>query len=224
MEQKDKYNFEDLAKVIAELRGENGCPWDKVQTHNSLLEYLIEESYEVYDAIKKEDEPGICEELGDVLLQIMLHSQIAKENNSFSIDDVVDGISKKMIKRHPHVFGDADIKTEDELRKSWEASKKEEKKYKSSKEVLELIPEYLPALMRAYKVQKKSIKLGVNEGTEFDENLSQVKNDVDSLAKTENIKEQYAKLLYDVVSLGLNLKLNPELILVDKVKEVIDKI
>jgi tetrapyrrole methylase family protein/MazG family protein len=143
---KKKYTMEELKNIIAELRGENGCPWDKKQTHETLIEYLIEESYEVIDAIKQQDVKGLCEELGDVLLQVVLHSQIASENGEFTLEDVISVVSNKMIERHPHVFGDFKPKNEEDLKQNWEKIKREEKGYRSTKEILSKIPDCLPAL------------------------------------------------------------------------------
>lgn len=121
------HTFDDLVHIIEELRSEHGCPWDKEQTHESLKVCLANESQEVYDAIDNQDMENLCEELGDVLLQVMLHSQIAKEEGAFTIGDVVDGVCRKMVRRHPHVFGDVKVNTTEEGLALWNAIKKEEK-------------------------------------------------------------------------------------------------
>lgn len=121
------YKFDDLIHIISELRSEHGCPWDKEQTHESLKKCLAEESQEVFEAIDSHDDQNLCEELGDVLLQVILHSQIAREENAFTIDDVVDGICKKMIRRHPHVFGNVRVNSAEESRELWDQIKKQEK-------------------------------------------------------------------------------------------------
>lgn len=121
------HTFDDLVHIIEELRSEHGCPWDKEQTHESLKVCLANESQEVYDAIDNQDMENLCEELGDVLLQVMLHSQIAREEGAFTIDDVVDGVCRKMIRRHPHVFGDVKVNSVEEGLVLWNAIKKQEK-------------------------------------------------------------------------------------------------
>lgn len=119
--------FDDLIQIIEELRSEHGCPWDKEQTHESLKICLANESQEVYDAIDNHDMENLCEELGDVLLQVMLHSQIAKEEGAFTIEDVVDGVCRKMVRRHPHVFGDVKVNSPEESLALWNEIKKQEK-------------------------------------------------------------------------------------------------
>lgn len=121
------YNFDELVNIIAELRSEHGCPWDREQTYESLKKCLLEETQEVLDAIDKHDMENLCEELGDVLLQVLMYSQIAQENSHFTIEDVIDGISQKMIRRHPHVFGDKEAKTPEESLRLWNEIKKQEK-------------------------------------------------------------------------------------------------
>ena len=128
MNKEEKVNkFLKLVDILEKLRGENGCPWDKKQTHQTLMKYLFEESNEYNEAVKKQDYENMKEELGDVLLQIIFHAQIAKENNKFDIYDVLDTINEKMIRRHPHVFGNSKAKTEEEIRVEWEKIKAEEK-------------------------------------------------------------------------------------------------
>lgn len=121
------HTFEDLVHIIEELRSDHGCPWDREQTHESLKKCLADESQEVFDAIDHQDMENLCEELGDVLLQVMLNSQIAKEEGVFTIDDVIDGICRKMIRRHPHVFGDVKVNSPEESLALWNAIKKQEK-------------------------------------------------------------------------------------------------
>ena len=122
-----KYTYEELLNIVAGLRGEHGCPWDKAQTHESLIKCLQEESGEVIEAIQKKDDENLCEELGDVLLQVLMHSQIAAEGQRFTIEDVVDMLAKKLVRRHPHVFGDQKALTPEEGLASWEAVKRMEK-------------------------------------------------------------------------------------------------
>lgn len=234
MQEKEKYSFDDLLEVIACLRSENGCPWDKVQTHESLLQYLLEESYEVIDAVKKGDKDGMCEELGDVLLQVVLHSQIATESKEFTIDDVIDGVTKKMISRHEHVFGDISIKTEEELMKNWEKIKKKEKGYETAYDAISSIPECLPALLRAYKLNKKAAKYGhsvdyddtmesINRSiSNIETNIGNVKDDNSNSNLNKNVEQDYKKLLSSVVEIGNILKLNPEMLLADSCDEFVE--
>lgn len=122
-----KYKFYDLVEIVRKLRGEKGCPWDKKQTHKSLIKYLKEETEELIKEIEKDNIRGIKDELGDVLLQVVFHTQIEKEKGNFDIDDVIDSICRKMIRRHPHVFGNLKVKNEKEIEKNWENIKKGEK-------------------------------------------------------------------------------------------------
>ncbi|MDR0898666.1 MAG: nucleoside triphosphate pyrophosphohydrolase [Oscillospiraceae bacterium] len=156
-----RYTFEDLLEVMTRLRDpQNGCPWDREQTHATLREYIIEEAYELADAIAQGDMERIADELGDVLLQVAFHAQVAKEHGEFTMLDVTSAICHKMITRHPHIFGDLTLTTADEVLKTWEAIKKKEKGLKSSAESMRDIPHTYPALMRAGKVQKKARRVG----------------------------------------------------------------
>ena len=148
---KDKYEFKDLVEIIALLRSENGCPWDREQTHKSLKANLIEETYEVLDAIDLGDKDKICEELGDVLLQVVFHAQLSSEEGNFSINGVISKLCSKMIQRHPHVFGKIRLETSNEVLYNWEVIKKKEKKVLSHTDLLKDIPSNLPALMRSYR-------------------------------------------------------------------------
>lgn len=127
------YTFDDLVNIIGELRSEHGCPWDREQTYESLKKCLADEAEEVYDAVDRHDMENLCEELGDILLQVMLNSQIAKEEGAFTIDDVIDGLCKKMIRRHPHVFGDAKVNSTEEGLALWNEIKAQEKAEKKRK-------------------------------------------------------------------------------------------
>ena len=133
MEEKTHYSFEELTDIIARLRGEGGCPWDRKQTHESMIKCLREESEEVIEAIEKQDDENLCEELGDVMLQVLMHSQIAAEENRFTIEDVVDMLAKKLVRRHPHVFGDQKALTAEEGLASWNAVKAREKALRQEK-------------------------------------------------------------------------------------------
>lgn len=157
----NKRDFNDLLDIIEVLRGENGCPWDREQTHKSLEKALVEESYEVIDAIEKDDDNSLIEELGDVLLQVVFHASIGKEDGYFDIGDIIEGICNKMISRHPHVFRNSNkIDSSEEVIEKWEDLKKKEKGYESLTEEMNGITKGLPSLLRAHKIQQKAKKVG----------------------------------------------------------------
>lgn len=161
---KSRYNIDDLLEIMKILRSPDGCPWDREQTHRSIRRDLLEEAYEVADAIDRGNPESLCEELGDLLLQVVFHAQIAAENGEFDFSDAVDGVCRKMILRHPHVFGDVSVDSTDEVLKNWDAIKRLEKDIKSPAEELDAVAHTLPALMRAAKLSSKCTKLGVASG------------------------------------------------------------
>lgn len=198
--------FESLVDVIATLRGENGCPWDREQTHASLKSTLIEETYETVEAIDSGDSNHLQEELGDLLLNIMLQAQIADESDNFNIYDVIESLIEKLIRRHPHVFGNVDVENADEVVKNWESIKSQEEGYEDRESILDGIPIALPALLRGQKIQKRAARVG------FDwNNISDVINKVeeelnevnDSLEKDDQneIEMEIGDLLFAVVNL-----------------------
>ena len=156
-----KFNFQELQAIVATLRGENGCPWDKSQTHESLKLYTLEEAYEVNQAVTDLTKTGDCanlkEELGDLLFQVLLQSQVAEDNGEFAIEDVIDGIARKMIHRHPHVFAGRHYDSVEQQQADWEKLKSQEEGHKqtSLKEEIALVPESFPALIRGQKIAKK---------------------------------------------------------------------
>lgn len=157
---KEKYFTEDLLRIMEILRSKDGCPWDAEQTHESIKKNFIEETYEVIEAINKDDKALLCEELGDVLLQVVFHAQMEKEQGSFTYDDVTDGICKKLIERHPHVFGDVSVSGTDDVLRNWEDIKNRSKGQDTQTKAMNDIPRELPALMRSTKIQKKAKKVG----------------------------------------------------------------
>ncbi len=157
---KDKYDISDLVKIMKCLRAPGGCPWDAEQTHESIKKNLIEETYEVIEAINKEDKDLLCEELGDVMLQVVFHAEMESEQGSFDFDDVADGICKKLIERHPHVFGEIKVNGVDDVLTNWDNIKRRSKGQKSSTSAMNSVPRELPALMRATKIQQKAAKVG----------------------------------------------------------------
>lgn len=158
---KEKYNIDDLLEIMALLRSENGCPWDKVQTHESIRTDLIEETYEVCEGIDNNSPEMLREELGDLLLQIVFHSQIEREAGNFTFDDVCNDICQKLVYRHPHVFGEVKVNGSDDVLKNWDALKKESKHQETYTETLESVPKNFPALLRAQKISKRISRAGV---------------------------------------------------------------
>ncbi len=172
---KNVYGWEDFLEIMRLLRSPGGCPWDAEQTHASIRREFLEETYEVLDAIDREDPVDMCEELGDILMQVAFHTQIETENGRFTMADVVNGIAQKMVYRHPHVFGGTmQADTSEEVLVNWEVLKRKEKGQRSTADAIEAVPHTLPALWRAEKVQKKTAKAG------FDWS-----NSVEALAKLE---------------------------------------
>ncbi|GAA0609090.1 nucleoside triphosphate pyrophosphohydrolase [Virgibacillus siamensis] len=212
-----RHTFDSLREVIAELRGPDGCPWDKKQTHESLRDYAIEEVHELIEAIDLKDDEGIIEELGDVLLQVMLHSQIGEDDGYFAIDDVIRAITDKMIHRHPHVFRKTTADTPDEVVKSWDALKQQEKG-DTRKSLLDGIPAGLPALAKAAKLQNKAGKAGFEWDDAADiweklrEELDEVHTAVDNNDEA-NIAEELGDVLFVLVNISRYYKVNPELAL-----------
>jgi len=208
--------FSTLRAIIAELRGPNGCPWDKKQTHESLKKYLIEEAYELLDAIDRDDIDNMIEELGDVLLQIMLHAQIGEDDGMFAIDDVIESISEKMVRRHPHVFGDVEAADADEVIVNWEKIKANEKgNTESEKSLLEDVSKGLPALLKAYDYQKIAAKVGF-DWDDVHEAWKKVVEEMQEfgaeLAKG-NKQEQLHELgdvLFAIVNVARLLRIHPE--------------
>ncbi len=222
-----KYCFEDFLGIITRLRGEDGCPWDKVQTHESLKEALLEETYETIEAIEKKDSENLCEELGDVLLQVVFHADIERENGSFDMSDVIDGICRKMIYRHPHIFGTAQVQTTQEVLDNWEKLKKEEKKQTTQTEVLQSVPEALPALMRAKKVQKKASDVGFDfpeTGDAMEKVFEECKELWEEIkCQGKGIEEEFGDLLFSMVNISRFLEINPEFALTNATKKFINR-
>lgn len=225
---KDKYNFAELVDIMTLLRSENGCPWDREQDHGSLKKYLIEETYEVLEAIDLNDRKKLCEELGDLLLQIVFHGRIAEEEGTFNINDVITGICRKMVLRHTHVFGEGKADTADEVINNWEAIKKKEKGIKKHTDVLKDVPSNLPALMRSYKVQQKASQVGFDwDNTEdvFKKVYEEIKEleDVYSSQNMDKITDEMGDVFFSLVNLSRFLKVQPELALTDATNKFIKR-
>ena len=210
------------------LRSKEGCPWDRAQTHQSLRSCLIEEAYEVLDAIDKNDYKLLKEELGDLLLQVIFHSTIAKQNNEFELEDVIDGICKKIIYRHPHVFEQKKANDKTQAMQSWESQKNKEKNYKTTSESMKNIPKDLPALMKANKIQKKAKDVGF-DWDNIDDVVKKIEEEKNELIQAkqkndkENIKEEAGDLLFSVVNLVRFLDVEPETALNDTCKKFINR-
>ena len=210
-------DFYDLLEIMDILRGEEGCPWDMEQSHESLKKCLIEECYEVLEAIDDQDENMLVEELGDVLLQVVFHARIGKEQGYFNISDIIKGICNKMIERHPHIFGDVKVNNSEEVLVNWEEIKKKEKGFENHTQVLKHVPKNLPALMRAEKVQKKA-KLG-SDLESFEENLTKVINKLNNMRNVYKSKErsklleEVGDLMFSSVNLSRFLDIDPEVAL-----------
>lgn len=158
--EKENYNFNDLVEIVKILRAPDGCPWDREQTHKSIRSNFIEETYEAVEAIDTEDLDLLKEELGDVLLQVAMHAEIESEQGTFDINDVCDGICKKLIIRHPHVFGDVNADTTEKVLKNWDAIKMKTKSQKTQTQAILSVSKALPSLMRSTKIQQKAAKVG----------------------------------------------------------------
>lgn len=216
--------FDELVSVMARLRAPGGCPWDAEQTYQSLSQYLLEEAYETFDAIHAAGETGntahLVEELGDLLLQVVFHSTIAAERGDFTIADVAAGVSKKLILRHPHVFGDAKLERAQDVLDNWDELKANERKAsgkpeKRSESLLDDVPVHFPALLEALKVTKAAAKVGFDWDDKrqifekLDEEVAELTAAIDSGSKPE-MDEEIGDLLFVVVNLARHLEIEPE--------------
>ena len=206
-------NFDDLINIVSKLRSPEGCPWDKEQTRETLKPYLLEEFYELIDAMEDNDPEGIREELGDLLFQIVLQSQLSKDDAQFDINDVVDGIAQKMVRRHPHVFGNKDLKTSSDVSEWWAEHKRREGKIDSS--AIGGVPNALPALIRASQLQRKATGVGfdwkkIEDVMEkLDEEIAEFKNALIE-KKNNNIEDEIGDILFVLVRIANFVNVNPE--------------
>lgn len=217
------YNFNDLMEITARLRGTDGCPWDREQTHKSLTGCMVEEAYEVVEAIDNEDDKNLCEELGDVLLQVTMHTQIAIEEEAFSMEDVTSGICEKLIRRHPHVFGTGKANNSKEVLDNWDEIKKAEKSEKTDLEGILRIPLALPACIRAQKLQKKAVKVGYLDQSIKDtlDNIKDMTNqlsEVDDPCAKVGTDELIGDMLFQILLAAQSLHVDGEEALARKVK------
>ncbi len=212
-QKKEKYNFNDLLRIMEILRAPDGCMWDREQDHQSIRRNFIEETYEVCEAIDEQDPEHLKEELGDVLLQVVFHTEMEKEKGVFDIGDVADGICKKLIYRHPHIFGTVEVGSSEEILRNWDELKRKEKHQETDTSALESVAKSLPGLIRAEKLQKKAAKVGFDwenaQGAleKVEEELDEVKR---AVAGDGDPEEELGDLLFAVVNVARHLKVDPE--------------
>jgi len=202
--------FDEFVNIVKRLRKD--CPWDRIQTHLSLRRCLLEETYEVLEAIDEGSMQELKKELGDILLQVVFHSNIAEENEDFTLSEVIRSETNKLIERHPHVFGDVHVKDSDEVKRNWEKLKKKEGRIS----VIDGIPEELPALLKAFRIQEKASKVGFDwkdEKPVFDkiiEEINELRNNVNSGKPVKEIEDEFGDVLFSIVNYSRFLKINPE--------------
>lgn len=212
-QKKEKYNFNDLLRIMEILRAPDGCMWDREQDHQSIRRNFIEETYEVCEAIDEQDPEHLKEELGDVLLQVVFHTEMEKEKGVFDIGDVADGICKKLIYRHPHIFGTVEVGSSEEILRNWDELKRKEKHQETDTSALESVAKSLPGLIRAEKLQKKAAKVGFDwenaQGAleKVEEELDEVKQ---AVAGDGDPEEELGDLLFAAVNVARHLKVDPE--------------
>ena len=226
--EKSEYKFDDLVEIVKILRSPEGCPWDREQTHKSVRADFIEETYEVIEAIDTDDLDLLKEERGDVLLQVALHSEMESEKGTFNINDVCDGICKKLIIRHPHVFGNVNAETTDQVLKNWDAIKMQTKSQQTQTQAMESVSKALPSLMRSSKVQKKAAKVGFDWEKPEDaldklmEECEELKEAIQNGDK-ENQIEELGDVLFSAVNVARLLKIDSEHALYDACDKFISR-
>lgn len=226
--EKQKYSFDDLVEIVKVLRSPNGCPWDREQTHKSIRSDFIEETYEAVEAIDTEDTELLKEELGDVLLQVALHAEMESEKDIFTIDDVCDGICKKLIIRHPHVFSNVNADTTEQVLKNWDAIKMQTKSQKSQTQAMQSVSKALPSLMRSSKIQQKAAKVGFDwenvDGAleKLFEECNELKKAIENNDK-DNQREEIGDVLFSVVNVARFLDIDSEHALYDACDKFTDR-
>lgn len=220
---KQSYDINDLIAIMKMLRGEGGCPWDREQTHESIRQNMIEEAYEVTDAIDRKDPGMLCEELGDVLLQVVFHSEMSSENGGFDFDDVADGVCRKLIERHPHIFGTVQAETSTEVLKNWDAIKAKSKHQETVTDTLKAVPRSFPALMRAQKVAKRASKSDLYPAPDYDPAAALFENVAAVNSGCDTDKAALAgRILFSAVELVRSMGLDSEECLVHATDSFID--
>ena len=216
-------SLKELVALVESLRGEDGCPWDQKQTPRTMLVYLLEEIYELADAIESEHTGAVKEELGDVLFHIVFIAHLFQEKGDFSIDDVARDITAKMIRRHPHVFGAANVRNTEEIRQNWHEIKQTEKKQVAHKSIIDSVPRNMPALMRAYQLVERTARSGFDRKnresllTELESEFNQLKRAVENNA-TGRLLDDFGNFMFSLVNLAQLLKIHPETALSKAVK------
>lgn len=213
-QRKEMYNIEDLIEIMQILRAPGGCPWDAEQNHESIKKNFIEETYEVIEAINKNDKELLKEELGDVLMQVIFHTVMEQEKGVFNFGDVTDGVCKKLIIRHPHVFADVEVSGTDDVLTNWDAIKRQTKSQKTTGEAMASVPRELPALMRSEKLQSKAAKNGADV-----ENVTAYLSLAADGVKDKVSEESVGKLLFAAVALARKNNIDPE----DALTKIADK-
>ena len=213
--QKNSYTVQDLVEIMRLLRAPSGCPWDAEQTHESIKKNLIEETYEVIEAINKKDADLLCEELGDLLMQVVFHAQMENEIGSFDFDKVADGVCKKLVERHPHVFGEVEISGVDDVLTNWDSIKRKTKGQKNTTESMLSVPRELPALMRATKLQKKAADVGFDWSDvsgaldKLEEEIKELRQAIANNDKA-NMSEELGDVLFSAVNVSRFIKTDAE--------------
>ena len=221
---KNNYTFDDLIDIMKVLRGKDGCPWDRAQDHQSIKYALLEEACEAMESLDKKNPDSFADELGDVLLQVVFHSQIGSEAGTFNIDDVLYHVCNKLVTRHTHIFGSDKTENQDQALDVWEKNKKLEKGLKTQTQIMRDVCSYLPQLIRAEKVQKKAAKVGFDwddfSGA-YEKLTEEIKElgDAASENSPEKIEEEFGDLLFSCVNVARFLKINPE----EALKKATDK-
>lgn len=214
-EQKNSYTVQDLVEIMRLLRAPGGCPWDAEQTHESIKKNLIEETYEVIEAINKGDKVLLCEELGDLLMQVVFHAQMEKEIGEFDFEAVCDGVCKKLIERHPHVFGEVSVSGVDDVLTNWDDIKRKSKGQKTTSQSMLSVPRELPALMRATKLQKKAADVGFDWSDvsgaldKLEEEIGELRAAIDNNDR-ENMAEELGDILFSAVNVSRFIKSDAE--------------
>ena len=209
---KNNYNINDLCNLVSVLRSEDGCPWDREQTNKSIRNCIIDETYEFVEGLDTDDDKLMCEELGDVLFQVVFHSDIKQDEKVFDINNVIDGICKKMILRHPHVFGSTSVENSAEVLVNWENIKNNEKQRKTPLEQLESVSKALPSLMRAQKLQAKAVKNNLLEKATFENAINEAENALSRL-KESGDSSDLGKLLFSISRISDSLDKEAEEVL-----------
>lgn len=220
-----QYTFDDLVKILSKLRSESGCPWDREQNTHSLLPYLVEESSEFIDAAQENDKEHMCEELGDVLLQVVFHAQVCREQGDFSIDDVVQGICEKMIRRHPHVFADASVDNALEVSRRWEKIKAQEKNNlkHANESIMDKVSKSMPTLARTQDIIRRVAKVGFDWSErepvfakafeEFEEFNKEMKQITPENANTDKLEDEFGDIMFCLVNVARHCGFNANIAL-----------